>query len=657
MNSFKENLNKTQLEAVNHKDGSLLIIAGAGSGKTRVIEYRALNLVSEGIDPAEILLLTFTKRAAEEMLKRASQHNEQCRFIEGGTFHSFAFRQLKKMSNAGIIDLPHNFTVIDESDSTDIVQAAMNYLGLESKSGRIPKKDTIRKILSMSVNKGLPIEEIVEKYHSQFSDASEDIKEIRKIYSEKKLAKAYLDYDDLLIFLLKALKSDPIRNRWFTKHKFIMVDEYQDTNKLQGEIAFYLGKSHGNVVAVGDDAQSIYGFRGATHANIMNFPRLFPNGKILKLEENYRSTQNILNLANSTLNTMESKYAKRLISAKDKTGEKPQLLIFGSPYDEAEWISQKIREEKESGTDYRDQAVLFRSSFISIPLQSELARQGIPFRVFGGMKFYEMAHMKDLIAFMRVLINKDDELAWIRILGILPKVGPKTAEKIFSRIAATKDIKSVAESEEVQKIASLEIINLLKTISDVSSETVGVYEKIETLLELYSPYLREKFDDWQIRANDFEMLKEILWKYDSLDDLVGDFVLESPERKSDNEDDFLTLSTIHSAKGLEWNNVFLLGVSDGVLPSKFSFSYPEEIEEEKRLFYVAITRAKNKLFLSMAKSGKSRGLNEWNRLSRFIDDADILSQMDMLKLTIDNYGNSKTTNNYWDDDEMNLEYF
>ncbi len=656
MESFKKSLNKSQLEAVIHKEGPLLIIAGAGSGKTRVIEYRTLNLISEGVDPSEILLLTFTRRAAEEMLERAAQHNEKCRGVEGGTFHSFAFRQLKKLVHANAISLPKNFTVIDESDSEDLVQMTIRSLGLDQKSGRIPKKDTAKKIISMAINKGLSLEEILEKYYPQFSEATEDIDEIRRVYSQKKEGKGYLDYDDLLISLRNVLKSESIRKSWFSKYKFIMMDEYQDTNKLQGEIGFYLGKPSGNIMAVGDDAQSIYGFRGATHANIMNFPRLFPDGKILKLEENYRSTQNILDLANSVLKKMESKYMKTLISATGLTGEKPQLLVFNNPYEEAEWIVQKIKTNKENGIDYQDQAVLFRSSFISIPLQSELARWGIPFKVFGGLKFYEMAHVKDLIAFLRVLINHKDELAWNRILGLLPKIGPKTIERIFEKIIRHKSLEELVESNDLEEFRSSSILPLFNVLIRASKNDLPVYEKIGVILDFYAPFLREKFDDWQMRSNDFEMLKEIVWKYDSLDDLVADFMLESPEKDSGGGNDVMTLSTIHSAKGLEWNAVFLLGATDGILPSKFSFSYAEEMEEEKRLLYVAVTRAKHKLFITMAKTGKSRGLNEWNRLSRFLDEPEILSAVNVLQFCDnDPRGIKKAAD--WDDDLFNLEYF
>lgn len=656
MDSLKQYLNKQQLEAVNHTKGALLIIAGAGSGKTRVIEYRTLNLVSEGIPPEEILLLTFTRRAAEEMLERASHHNKDCRKVEGGTFHSFAFRQLKKMANAGDINLPKNFSVMDESDSEDLIHISLASLKIEPKQGKIPKKDTLKSIFSMSVNKGLTLEQVLEKYHPQFLEGQEEIREIHKEYTNKKIAKGYLDYDDLLIFLRNALKKDSLRNRWFSKYKFLMVDEYQDTNKLQGEISQLLGQHAGNVMAVGDDAQSIYGFRGATHENIMHFPRLFPNGKVLKLEENYRSTQGILDLANLILQKMESKYKKVLVSGNNLSGPKPNLFVFDSTYDEAEFIASKIAEMKNGGESLRKTAVLFRSSFISIPLQSELARLGINFKVFGGMKFYEMAHMKDLIAFFRVLINSGDELAWNRILGLLPKVGPKTADRIFNQIK-NKDWQEIQKINFNDEFKNSQLDYFISNISQIALKAKKINEQIDFLIEVYSPLFREKFDDWQVRQNDFEMLKEIAWKYKNLEDLVADFILESPEKAPTNEDDYLTLSTIHSAKGLEWDNVFLIGAVDGVLPSKFSFVFPEETEEEKRLLYVAITRAKKQLFISMSKRNRTRGFDEWNRLSRFLDDPIILNQMEVLRFSNNEPSYNKKKNySEWDDDEFNLDY-
>ncbi|MDD5730668.1 MAG: ATP-dependent helicase, partial [Candidatus Omnitrophica bacterium] len=355
MIDFSEQLNPSQLEAVTNIDGPVLVIAGAGSGKTRVIEYRVLYLLQNNVNPHSILLLTFTKRAAKEMLSRAGRHDIRCAGVEGGTFHSFAYKVLKKYS--ALIGF-NNFTVIDESDAEEAVHIASSKCGVFNQDKRFPKKDTLKSIISMCVNKNKPVEEILESEYPNFLDYAADIEKIKQNYARYKIEKGYMDYDDLLVYLRNLLaRHKEITDALSEKYKYVMVDEYQDTNLLQADIAYLLAKNNKNIMAVGDDAQSIYSFRGASHENIMDFPKRFPGCKIIKLEENYRSSQTILDVANAVLEDMRKKYPKHLIAVKRHTMQKPQLLFFNDIYEEAQWVASKIKEENDEGLAFCQQAV------------------------------------------------------------------------------------------------------------------------------------------------------------------------------------------------------------------------------------------------------------------------------------------------------------
>ncbi|MDP3804569.1 MAG: ATP-dependent helicase, partial [Candidatus Omnitrophota bacterium] len=423
---IKKELNASQLAAVAATEGPLLVIAGAGSGKTRVIEYRVMNLIQHNIDPSSILLLTFTRRAAHEMLSRASRHDGRCKDVEGGTFHSFAYKTLKRYART--LGFSDSFSVLDEGDSIDAVWKCAARLKLFDGDKRFPKKDTLRSIISMSINKGVHIEEILDKEYPHFSDYVSEIEDLRKEYAKYKISKNYVDYDDLLVYLKILLADERVRKRVAAKYHYIMVDEYQDTNALQGDIACLLAKEHSNIMVVGDDAQSIYGFRGASHKNIMEFPARFSDCKIIVLEENYRSTQAILDVANSALEGMANKYSKCLVSARGKSGKRPKMLFFKDAYEEAECIAESIKNIEDGGLGLNSQAVLFRSAYISIPLQAELARRNIPYQVFGGLRFYETAHVKDVMAHLRVVANSKDELSWARLLMLIDGIGPKRAD-------------------------------------------------------------------------------------------------------------------------------------------------------------------------------------------------------------------------------------
>lgn len=636
MHDIKHKLNPSQLSAVETIHGPVLVIAGAGSGKTRAIEYRVLNLVQNGIKPDSILLLTFTRKAAREMLSRASKHDDRCKNVDGGTFHSFAFKLLKKYSK--VFGFSDTFSILDEADSADAVHRCAVKLGLFKKEKRYPNKETMRKIISMTINKNVSVFKVLEKEYPHFQDYDKDIEEIRKEYIKYKISKSYLDYDDLLIYLKLLLENDEIRTKLSEKYKFIMVDEYQDTNKLQADIAYLLACKHKNIMVVGDDAQSIYGFRGAAHDNIMKFPDRFPECKIIKLEENYRSRQAILDLANAVLENMTNRYSKCLMSMRREPGQKPNLLFFKDPYDEAEWISSFIKKSRDEGKDLSRHAVLFRSAFISIPLQMSLSHKNIPFQVFGGLKFYETAHSKDIISHLKVMMNPKDEIAWHRILALIDGIGPKTAEQISSELIKRGELKPALDILTARSGKGSKISGGLKKLAAVlrsaNRERLDVAERYEIVLNYYSPIMQTKFDDWHIRINDLEAIKQLASRYKTIEELLADFTIEPPEvgvwkveAHTPPDERPLTLSTIHSAKGLEWEQVFMLGLSDGILPISFALDDDEEIEEERRLFYVAITRAKDELFLSLHHEGRRTGISQFNKLSRFIDEPNVLANI------------------------------
>ncbi len=632
---IKRQLNPSQFAAVTAAAGPVLVIAGAGSGKTRVIEYRVLSLVENKVNPHSILLLTFTRSAAREMISRAARHDPRCRDVEGGTFHSFAYKQLKR--HAKVMGFSDSFSLLDEGDAAEAVHRCSAKIGFYEKEKRYPKKDTLRAIISMSVNKNMLVSEVLKKEYPHFLEFAPDIDDLRREYAAFKISKNYLDYDDLLVYLRLLLENEEIRDRLSRKFKYIMVDEYQDTNKLQGDIAYFLGERHRNIMAVGDDAQSIYGFRGASHENIMEFPGRFPECTIIKLEENYRSSQSILDVANAVLENMKNKYSKCLVSAKKQTGERPSLLFFKDAHEEAEWVAERIKVQRDEGVPLGQQCVLFRSQYLSIPLQAELSRRNIPFEVFGGLKFYETAHVKDVMSHLKIVANPKDELAWNRVLMLIEGVGPKTAgyisEEILARASFEGVLDDVFEKHRGRRYAGglKELAALLRA---VRGETLNAGEQFGLVVDYYVPLLRDRFDDWHFRLNDLETLRQISMRYRSLEDLLEDFAVEPPERgvwrvepSTPDEEKPLTLSTIHSAKGLEWDCVFLIGLMDGVLPVAFSLDHKDEIEEEQRLFYVAVTRAKNHLVLSLHHEGFRGGITQFNKVSRFVDVPNVFSKL------------------------------
>jgi DNA helicase-2/ATP-dependent DNA helicase PcrA len=639
MVDLREDLNPAQYEAVTTLEGPVLVIAGAGSGKTRVIEYRVLNMVLQGMEPGSILLLTFTRKAAREMIARASRHDPRCKGVAGGTFHSFAYRTLRRFSRS--IGFPDGFAILDEGDAEEAIHRVASRLGYYDREKRFPRKDTLRSIISVCLNKNATVGEVVNKDYPHFVEYLAEMETLRDAYAEYKVDKNYLDYDDLLVYLRILLETEEVRERLTRRHRYVMVDEYQDTNAIQGDIAHLLAGGHGNIMAVGDDAQSIYGFRGASHENIMAFPERFPGCRVVTLEDNYRSTQAVLDVANTVLETMTHKYQKCLVSARHETGRAARLVFFKNAYDEAAWAADRIKEQLDEGVPLGQQCVLFRSLYLSIPLQSELGHRNIPYETYGGLKFYETAHVKDLTAHLKVLANPRDELSWNRALMLIERIGPKTAGRITDDVLGASGLGEALELMLARhgkgKAYGEGLERLGAALGAARAEGMDVGDVFDVLLEYYGPLLKNKYDDWHLRRNDLEALRQVAARYGTLEDLLEDFAVEPPERgvwgvepETKEEEHPLVLSTIHSAKGLEWDSVFLMGMADGVLPVTFSLDSEEDIEEERRLFYVAVTRARNRLTFSMHHEGVRGGITQFNKLSRFLDVPEVLRRLELV---------------------------
>ncbi len=599
--NYKEVLNNSQYEAVSSVDGAYLLIAGAGTGKTRTLVYRVARLIEIGYDPNSILLLTFTRKAANEMLKRASLLlDDRCSKIRGGTFHSFANLVLRKYHKS--VGLEPNFTILDQGDSEDVINLIRSQNKYVTNEKRFPNKQTLAKVFSLSVNTRRSITEIIEEDYPHFFGLIDEILEIQKIFVQYKRRNNLLDYDDLLIYLRDFLFNENNASKSLTSSiKFLMVDEYQDTNHIQAEIVKGLASYHKNVMVVGDDSQSIYSFRGADFYNIIEFPKLFDNVRIIKLEENYRSYQSILDFANCINRAALDKYEKNLFSRRG-TGNLPQIIATVTENLQSKFIVEKILELREEGVKLNDIAVLFRSSFHSFDLELELSKADIPFQKFGGMKFIESAHIKDVVAFLRIVENPKDVISWYRILLLHEGIGPKTAQKILDDIAAGK-LNSKKEPQEEIKSKYEKVAPLFYLIYEISKPKYRPSEILQKVLYYYSDLFKANYDDWNKRKKDLDIFQNIVENYSELDVLLSDLSIEpiidsvvgiEPEN---NENEFVTLSTIHSAKGLEWHSVFIIHAVEGYFPSSRNAENIEQIEEERRLMYVAVTRAKNNLFV------------------------------------------------------------
>jgi len=640
--SWLEGLNDAQRAAVVHQVGPLLIVAGAGTGKTKTLACRVAHLISAGMPPERILLLTFTRRAAETMLDRAAKMagiGDGGR-MWGGTFHAVANRLLRTYGRA--VDLTPDFTVMDESDAADLIHLIRTELGLGKGEKRFPKKATLAAIHSLMVNSQRPLREVLEAQFPWCVEEAARVREVLEGYGRRKKSQRLLDYDDLLLYFSALVSSSGMAEKVAGQFDQVLVDEYQDTNLLQAEILQGLCGARRNLTVVGDDAQSIYSFRAATIRNILDFPKQFPGTTVVTLEQNYRSTQPILAAANAVMKPAKERYTKELWSTR-KSNEKPVLCTCRDEAEQTESVCAAVLDYRERGIPLMRQAVLFRTGHHSAMLEIELSRRNIPFRKFGGLKFLEAGHIKDMLAFLRILENPHDEISWFRVLQFLDGVGPTSARRIMAQLGvqrgedralpAPTDEDSPMESPAANPLTMLlqsppavptaakgQLQELRQSLADcqgvrhsrkAASSTIDSGERaepavsvqIERLRKFYEPVFERLYDNASVRARDLEQLVQIALRYRSRRSFVTDLTLDPPHSTSDFsgpphlDDDYLVLSTIHSAKGCEWDVVHVLHAADGNIPSDMAVRDEQGVEEERRLFYVALTRAKDRLYV------------------------------------------------------------
>ncbi len=622
---YDDLLNEQQKEAVFHNKGPALVIAGAGTGKTRTLIYRVARLIEEGENPRHILLLTFTRRAAREMLDRAaSLLDNRCSQVEGGTFHYYCSQLLHK--HASKLGYPNDFMIIDAADAMDVINLLRTDMDLDKLDQRFPKKTTLYKIYSSAVNRDRSIHEVVDKKYDQFLTHIDRIEELYRQYQEYKRRNQMMDFDDLLLQSIQLLEEhDDIRKNVAARNRHVMVDEFQDTNSLQARLTHLLSSIHNNVMAVGDDAQSIYSFRGADYRNILEFPDQYDNVNIIKLEQNYRSTKNILNLTNRILDQASEKYEMTLFTD-NEAGELPGLVKAPDVKDQSRFLTQMILNLREQGDQLSDCAVLFRNGRDSYDLEVELNKRDIPFVKYGGQKFAEAAHIKDVLAHVRVLINPRDTVSWNRVLMLLDGIGPKTAKDMFEWIRDAREPYALYESDQTSKRYLQQLQALSQLLEDLAHGDYRVAETIEHIVSYYEKFCKKHYDDHPKRLKDLETFVTIAENYSSLDQMVEELTLDPLDatvletEAYDEDEDPLILSTIHSAKGLEWKNVFIIQCLDGIIPSGFSVDSDQELDEELRMLYVACTRAQEQLFLTYPMAHQSVYGEYLTKPSRFIED-------------------------------------
>jgi len=631
---YKSELNKAQLDVVLHGEGPCLVLAGAGSGKTRTLVYRVAYLIEKGVNPKNILLVTFTNKAAKEMLNRVEVLLKcKPKGLWGGTFHHIGNMVLRRY--AKVLGYNSKFTILDREDSKTLLKSVMGELKINYKEKYFPKAEVILAIISFTANSQSRIKDVIEdKYSYLDPKLIPVIEKINLAYHGKKLKTNVMDFDDLLVNWLKLLKKDKdVKKRLATQFKYILVDEYQDTNHIQSEIIYELGTVHKNVLVVGDDCQSIYSFRAADINNILDFPKHYKKASVYKIEQNYRSSPEILELANESIANNKNQYEKQL-EAVIESKQKPALVALRDSEQQAQFIAQRILELQEEGASLNDTAILFRSSFQVMEMELELNKRNIPYQMRGGIRFFEQAHIKDVVAYLKVLNNYQDELSWKRILLLHEGIGNTNADRVWQEIIQARNLKSAIDklnhiSGSPKVIRSLEKINeLLKYLNEQKKDFIATAIK-QVLKADYETYLKAVFDNAKDRIEDLNQLANFALQYSKLEEFLSDVTLsegfkgETTDGSNDGPDESLVLSTIHQAKGLEWKYVFVIGLVEGQFPHYKIYDNPEEIEEERRLFYVAVTRAKEELYLTypIISFSYATGQNI-NKPSGFIQELD-----------------------------------
>ena len=609
MIDYAKELNPEQYRVVTEEGGPLLVLAGAGSGKTRTLIYRVAHLLESGVRSENILLLTFTNKAAHAMLNRVeSLLHSYTGKIMGGTFHSIAHRFLR--SYAFRLGYTNSFSIVDSEDARQIIASAMSELKIDTKLTKFPKNNIIAEMISLTLNTQSTLEDIIADRYPFFLHLSPEIHAIACRYEQKKKDLCVMDFDDLLSNCRRLLLEHPdILHTLSQKYHHVLVDEYQDTNIIQADMVDLLASGHRNLMVVGDDSQSIYSFRGANFENIIHFPERYPDCKIFKLETNYRSTPEILHLANLSINNNENQFPKELKAVRNK-GMRPVMVSAQNVLKQADFVAQRISELCRSGVPFSEIAVLYRAHYHSMEVQMEFVRRDIPFDIRSGIRFFEQAHVKDVTSYMRVLVNPHDELAWRRLLMMYPKIGKVTFEKIWRGLAKLDNPLESLLAEDylksVSKSAQIGIQQCRKTLLSLLS--LDVLDRIpEKIIELllnkgdYRTYLQDNYSDAAAREEDLIQLGNFAAKFERMDDFLNELALltnmSKEEEVEERQADKVILSTIHQAKGLEWSYVFLIWCADGMIPLQRALKEPGGEEEERRLFYVAVTRAKDQLYL------------------------------------------------------------
>jgi DNA helicase-2/ATP-dependent DNA helicase PcrA len=630
---YDRELNDEQREVVLAGEGPILVIAGAGSGKTRTLVYRVARRIESGVDPSRILLLTFTNRAAREMLRRVETLlTVDTRRLMGGTFHSVGSRLLRRFGTR--IGIGANFTILDEEDAREMLEASISDQKIPVTEKRFPRGDVLVDLHSFTINTGRPFSDVLTERAPHFLALQEDIVRVFDRYRERKRAANACDYDDLLLAWKRLIDESPeAAAALAASYDEVLVDEYQDTNRLQGDIVDGMARVRRHVTVVGDDAQAIYSFRGASFENILGFPDRYPEAKTFRLTRNYRSTPQILALANASIAHNTRQFAKELQASR---GDGPLPAVVGLPDipDQASFAAQRLLEWHDEGERLSDLAVLYRAHYQALELQIELTRRGIPYEIRSGMRFFEQRHVKDVLAFLRIVVNPKDELSWKRALKVFPRIGERSAAAVWESIGTRPDPLASFRERGARGIelprgaaAPIEACRALLGRLDAPALSASPADAIRAIVEdVYRDFARAKFPNGDARLDDLEQFAQFAQGYDSLRGFLEDVTLFNELSgedvvAGDSEDDRVVLSTVHQAKGLEWSRVAVIGLSEGRFPSYRSASTDEGLEEERRLFYVAVTRAKNEVALVYPMLARDRyGVDVILEVSRFLSE-------------------------------------
>jgi len=649
---YAAELNEQQLAAVSAPPGPILVIAGAGSGKTRTLTYRVAYLLENGIDPRNILLLTFTNKAAREMLNRvANLLPVDASGLWGGTFHSVGNRILRRHGTA--LGYSSGFSIMDREDQKDLINTVVASAGIDPKEIRFPKGDVLAEIFSFVINTEMPLEALLAEKFPYFLPLLDKIQDVRNRYEKKKKATNSVDFDDLLQkTLLMFQQHERIAEVYRRQFQFILVDEYQDTNKIQADLVDLLARDHSNLMVVGDDAQSIYSWRGANFQNILEFPKRYPDAQVFKIEMNYRSVPEILKVANAAIAANVQQFRKHLSATRESKTLRPALVALNDGSEQAQFVAQRILELRDENVDLNDIAVLYRAHYHAIELQLELSRRGIPYQITSGIRFFEQAHIKDVTSFIRFVANPRDEVAFNRMVKLLPGIGNRTAENLWQAwtadtVAGGGDPGSEATPAPAgvtapgysfgERLLAMNVpakskkmwTQLAHTLDEIApgGEPNPPSEMITSIVEaIYDDYAKVNFANYQLRREDLDQLAAFARQFKDVHEFLSQLALISnvdaeaaPVQNAEKE--AVNLSSVHQAKGLEFHTVFVIWLTDGMFPSSRSLDTRDALEEERRLFYVAITRARDELYLTYPHMRLSGGYGDvFQRPSRFLQE-------------------------------------